>query len=176
MIGTTDADGFRREIRFRPAFDKRSSDPSKNYGIGSMMMWFYLIGPNATIQFALSTSWYPKHLRAHVFDGSALPASYHHASGTDIGYHAPAPQYEGQRSMAESCEFLDGKPCYYDGTSLGGADLFDRFVVEGEDVVWKTLREWYDNRFGGGSGPDHIDRTTATEKLALAFGALEGKS
>jgi hypothetical protein len=47
-----------RIIKFTPAWNKTDPDPSKNYGIGAMSIWFYLKGDLAVVQFHLSTRWY----------------------------------------------------------------------------------------------------------------------
>jgi hypothetical protein len=33
---------FEKIIKTRPPYDKRCDDPSKNYGIGALMLWFIL--------------------------------------------------------------------------------------------------------------------------------------
>ena len=42
---------LKREIRWRPAFDKRHSDPKKNYGIHGVEMKWLLTVPDGFIQF-----------------------------------------------------------------------------------------------------------------------------
>lgn len=45
-------------IRFSPAYNKTNIDPSKDYGIGAMSIWFFLRGDLATVQFNLGTNWH----------------------------------------------------------------------------------------------------------------------
>ena len=65
----------------------------------------------------------------------------------DIGYHSPVPYYEGQEVIQQSCEYLNGKPCYYDGSSLNAVKYFDIMVREGSEALWKALEKYYDDVF-----------------------------
>ena len=126
-----------RLVIWSPAWDKRSDDPSKNYGVHGMELRFVLKGPQGATQFVVYTNWMLPHLRyGHKkidgFLAEPLPA--------DLGYHALVPQYEGQERSGP-CKFLDGRPCYYDGSGLRAQGVFDKFVAEGEDSVWKVLEQ-----------------------------------
>lgn len=127
-----------RIVQWSPAWDKRNDDPSKNYGIHGMELRFVLKGEQGATQFVIYTNWMLPHLRyghkkVEGFLAEPLPA--------DVGYHARVPQYEGDSVSFESCEYLDGAPCYYDGSGLMAQDLFDKFVAQGEDIVWSELEE-----------------------------------
>lgn len=160
---------FIREIRMSPAYDGRP--PSKggltewrspemkpddgtdktNYGIGAVRITFYLKGPKGTIQFVLGTDWYPPHVQEER-KGRGLESLYSDVrpEGWDIGYHSPVPMYEGQTSISDACEWTDGKPCYYDGSSLRADEMVERvFLKEGSDGVWRELEKEYTARFGG---------------------------
>jgi hypothetical protein len=120
-------------IEFRPAWDRRSTDTSKDYGIHCAELVFYVKGLKGAVTFVIYTGWYlPKNQQG------SLPA----AMGADISYHTRSKQYDGQLAR-ENCSYLDGATCYSDGSSLSADELFDKFVAEGEDVVWSTLMEWY---------------------------------
>jgi hypothetical protein len=45
------------------------------------------------------------------------------------------------------CEWLDGKPCYYDGSGLAAEEYFKLLVSEGSEAVWKKLEEYYEETF-----------------------------
>lgn len=45
------------------------------------------------------------------------------------------------------CEWLDGKPCYYDGSGLAAQEYFKVLVTEGSEAVWKKLEEYYKETF-----------------------------
>ena len=140
---------FRYLIEWSPAFDKRDPDPKKNYGIHGMELCFVLIGPKGATQFVIFTNWmlpqvrapWDEMIKAHLLQ--PIPA--------DVGYYAYVAQYDGQTPLFPECEYLGGKPCYYDGSGLQAEGLFDEFVAKGEEVVWSTLRERYD-RLAGSEG------------------------
>ena len=141
---------MKREIRFFPAFDKRHKDPNKNYGIHGVNLLFLLKGEKGVIQFLIYTNWQLPHVQAE-FDAkipnARFPYLHHRPMAADIGYHSPIPMYEGQNVMAEKCEHLDGKPCYYDGSSLRAEEFFNILRKEGDTGLWKALEEEYKHRF-----------------------------
>lgn len=65
-----------------------------------------------------------------------------------LGYHSPKPMYEGQSAITHECEFLEGKPCYYDGSALNAGPVYERLVSEGSEGVWKALEAYYEETFG----------------------------
>lgn len=170
---------FKREIVFRPAFDKRSDDPAKNYGIHGVELAFYLIGDDGAVQFVVYTNWQLPHIteeHSKLFDDHILcrpmPA--------DLGYHSPKPMYEGQEPIGSKrfywrdptkeerkfrfapvpdseptgtftpCDLLGGKPCYYDGSGLNAEPVFEILLKEGSPGVWKELERYYADTFKKG--------------------------
>ena len=137
---------FEKIIQFMPAFDKRSPDPKRNYGVGAMKILFILKGELGATQFVFSTGCLLKHVQDEFWnnchDRKYNPFEW---NGFDIGYHSPKPMYEGQTEM--DCDLIDGGKCYYDGTSLGASEFAPEFVAKGEDAVWKKLKEVYEDRF-----------------------------
>ena len=140
------SDVLQRSVEFSPAFDKRDPNPLKNYGIHGVEMRFVLKGERGAVQFLVYTNWHLPHVMQE------LAAKRHGADallsfapmGADVGYHSPSPQYEGQSLMSESCDYLDGKPCYYDGSGLAAETLLSRLIAEGDEAVWSTLEARYD--------------------------------
>lgn len=136
---------LKREIAFTPAFDKRHSDPKKNYGIHGVEMRWYVRGPKGTIQFVVMTGWDLPAVRAErkgnhrTCDLFPMPS--------DLGYHSPRPMYEDQSPMNDKCEMVEGGVCYYDGSSLGAESVFDLLVKEGHESVWRRLEQEYRKRF-----------------------------
>jgi len=135
---------FTRRIEFRPAFDKRHPDPNKNYGVGAVVLRFILTGPAGVMQFVCSTGMYLPHVLREWEGKDYNPGA---GSGWDIGYHSLTPQYDGQSICQDACEYLGGKPCYYDGTSLGADEFFPTFLAGGDDAVWTMLESRYRDRF-----------------------------
>ena len=143
-MGETD---MKRIIDFVPGYDKRDPDPKKNYGIGSMMIWFVLKGERGAVHFSITTGWYPENVQREFYARKKV-LDIVNPVGADVGYHSPEPMYEGQETVDDSCEYLDGKPCYYDGSGLAADDLAKRFLVDGDSTVWSELENVYIQRFG----------------------------
>ena len=131
-----------RIYEIAPAWDKRSSDPSKNYGVHSVEIRMILKGELGATQFAFSTGWYLPEVMAEGRIKQRPPM------GVDVGYHSPHPQYEGQEVLMEDCPYLDGKPCYYKGSGLQADTLLDTMIRKGGDAVWEELESRYRELFG----------------------------
>lgn len=132
---------FERGTTWTPAFDKRSDNPATNYGIHGMNLRFVLRGDRGAVQFLIFTSWFTEAVeKEHEVSGyNPRPMA------ADLGYHSPAPRYEGQGTF--SCEYLPGGECYYDGSSLNAKPLYWKFVAEGEEAMWAALAGYYHGVF-----------------------------
>lgn len=136
---------FTREVEFTPAFDKRDSDPKKNYGIGGVDIRFLLKGKEGAIQFRLSTGWNLPHVKAEHKGRHTVCELY--PMPTDLGYHSLKPMYNDHSPLTDECGVLDGKPCYYDGSGLAAERVFDVLVSEGHGGVWRELEDYYVKQF-----------------------------
>lgn len=93
----------------------------------------------------------------------------------DLGYHSKFPMYDGQEAMGSvhmktdideskegierfqvsrtptgsftPCPYLDGAPCYYDGSGLHAETVFALLVAKGGEAVWKYMEECYHSQF-----------------------------
>lgn len=102
---------------------------------------------------------------------------FYHPLAADLGVHSPKPLYPDQLPMGaekfdfehketlqgatgnieiptrvktgtfDPCPWLDGKPCYYDGSTLNAEPVFEVLLKEGSAGVWRELREYYDRTF-----------------------------
>jgi hypothetical protein len=67
--------------------------------------------------------------------------------GWDVGRHTPRPVagYDREHGPVDDrCYYLDGMPCYYDGSSLQAFELLGRVVAAGsEDVLWDELAMYF---------------------------------
>ena len=130
-------------IEFHPAYDKRHSDPKKNYGIHGVDIRF-LYGDKEVgyVQFLLYTNWMLPSCRKrwdeYTQAMTLLPIP------ADLGYHSRVPQYESQTPM-NKCNLID--PCYYDGSSLNAEPIFEVLVAEGHEGVWRELEKYYNQTF-----------------------------
>lgn len=141
------SDVFTREVSFRPAFDRRDAEPSKNYGIGSVRITFVLKGELGAVQWMIGTDWDVPSARA--------TRSYYpdqgKVTGWDLGYHSPRPLYDGQSPMGE-CDVLEGQ-CFYDGSSLNADLLVENFIAQGDAYVWAALEAYYRFTFADAQWP-----------------------
>jgi len=46
------------------------------------------------------------------------------------------------------CQYLNGDPCFYDGSSLQAITMFDTLVEEGEEALWTRLENYYSRNLG----------------------------
>ena len=129
------------------AYDKRSTDPKKNHGIGACRITFILKGPLGAVQFMIGTNWdlpdVQRELRAR---NRALEERFDQIqpTGWDVGYHSPKPMYEGQEPMTH-CEIMD--PCYYDGSGLRADNWVPDFIAGGTEWLWPKLEAEYRRLF-----------------------------
>lgn len=136
---------FKKKIEIRPAFDRRSKDPRKDYGIHGCTMLFTLIGEHGAITFMLYTNWQLPHVREEL---ESKLVEYHlfHPLPADIGYHSPHAMYEGQKPRDKVCEYI-GVPCYQDGSACDADDYYNELLTKGSKGLWKKMIKYYKNRF-----------------------------
>lgn len=137
-----------RITELSPAFDKRDSDPKKNYGIHGVNLRMIVKGEDGAVQFVLYTNWQLPHVTEEqrhrvspdrMFLYEPMPA--------DLGYHSKKPHYEDQKPMQKSCPYVDGGECYYDGSTLNAEPVYEILLREGSDGVWKYLEDYYESLF-----------------------------
>lgn len=163
---------MKKLVTFKPGFDRRDPDPSRNYGIHGMEIRFTLKNYKGVVQFILFTNWLPaggspdlkwfeKVLSTEIKDSPGpmfvtllinpfIPPMLLKPLPADIGYHSPKPIYDGQKIATKECEFLDGKPCYYDGSGLNAVRIFEVLLNEGEEGLWRELQNYHEHIFGEG--------------------------
>jgi hypothetical protein len=158
----SDMGNFTRRVDLSPSFDRRDPNPSINYGIGAMRIWFHLIGPKGSVQWQIGTNWYCKSAQSHLSclperlssaAENALGGNRYQPQGWDLGYHSPVPIYDGQTPIWDDCHVIGG-PCYYDGSSLNAELLTDGFLEGGERFLWPALEAYYRHTFEGADWPD----------------------
>lgn len=134
------------------AWDRRDSDPKKNYGIHGCNLRMILRGDKGAYQFVIFTNWHLPHVIREIGSRAYEPSRgdrhwMERPMPADVGYHSLTPQYDDQPSMGP-CEYLDGQACYYDGSGLQAEEMFDKLVAEGSEAVWAELERLYVQRFG----------------------------
>ena len=141
---------FEKIIKFTPAYDKRSKDPKKDFGIHGVELQMFLKGSKGVIHFIVYTNWHLPHVQEEInakLCSFYFPYLFHLPHPADIGYHSPIPMYEGQESITPKYEFLNGKPCYYDGYDLQAEAVFKILLKEGSNGVWEELERRYHSIF-----------------------------
>jgi hypothetical protein len=138
---------FERIVTMSAAFDRRHSDPKKNYGIHGVDLRMVLKGPLGATQFLLYTGWHLPHVTEETWNNHAGDdyrlRLFTKPTPADKGYHWSTPQYEGQSPM--KCDLMPSGECYYDGSSLNCEQTFEILLREGSEGVWKDLEEFYSN-------------------------------
>jgi hypothetical protein len=137
---------FTRRIMFTTAWNRKSEDPNKNYGIGAVHIMFGLIGDKGAITADFFTDWYLKNdqpgVDRHNANGRGLPVINRLGS---VDAHAYTPLYEDQFRSRDECCWLNGAPCYMDGSALQGGELLEMFIEHGLDALWVKMEEYYEN-------------------------------
>ena len=140
-----------KKVKFIPAFDKRNTNPKKNYGIHGVDILFTLKSKKGVIQFLIYTNWQLPNVQKE-FDNRPpdpkFPYLFHEPMAADIEYHSYKPIYEGQEPSTNSCSLLGGKPCYYDGNSMKAEEYFNILRTGGDKKLWEVLAERYKDIFG----------------------------
>lgn len=129
-----------RKITFRPAFDKRNTDPKKNYGIHCMDIVLSVSGEAGTVSLVVFSGMY----LPHVMEELEIRRSDYNIFrwiGADLGYHWKTKRSEYEYTN-EHCEFTGGV-CHYSGSSLAAEELAILLVSEGENAVFEALTQRY---------------------------------
>lgn len=138
------ADVLVREVRFRPAYDKRNPNPSKNYGIHGVDLRMHVKGKRGAVQFVLYTNWQLPHVEAEFDKRPQRERFLDRPMPADLGYHSPIPVYEGHEDYGrDDCELI-GCRCYYDGSGLNAERIYEVLRREGDEGVWRELEAYYD--------------------------------
>ena len=142
--------------KFIPAFDKRSDDPKKDYGIGCVNCFMVLKGKKGAVHFMFMTGMFlPETMLEYIKDkrGLAKLTSYgkgyfslNDPMGCDVGYHSSKKMFDNQTISQKKCEWIDG-PCYCDGSAMEGDRWMDILLRNGSDKIWEMLEEDYYDRF-----------------------------
>ncbi len=117
-----------RFIKISPGFDKRSSEPGKNYGIGSAILIFVLRGKKGALTFNFSTGWNVASV-GHVSPPLAYNVSSHRSTTL-------------KGAVRNKCEYLFNTPCR--GRDYRCEDeLMKLLFEEGSEAVWTAMEKIY---------------------------------
>ena len=138
-----------RDIVFRPAYDKRHSDPMKNYGISGVDILFILKGEKGAVSFVIFTGWHLPHIEKD-YERKGLQAGVEYRCSrpmpADLGYHS-IKKLHNYLIKHDKCEFTRTGYCYYDGSTMNAQKPFDILVRKGGEALWKYLEKYYRSVF-----------------------------
>ena len=140
---------FEKIVTFRPAFDKRNTNPKKNYGIHGVELRMVLRGPLGATQFLLYTNWHLPHVQSEQDKALLLKQPgiddvdlyIRHPFPADRGHHWSVPIYNGQE--CRDCDLLPSGKCYYDGSGLNAEQTYHALLEKGDAGVWADLEAYY---------------------------------
>jgi hypothetical protein len=138
---------FTQTVSFRPAFDKRHSDPKQNYGIHGVDIYFKLKGTKGAVSLTVMSQMYLPHVADELLAKGQASIHYNpfHVDGGGLCYHDTKPHYESQEKS--ECDILEAGECYSDCSFIGGSDLAKKLVAEGDAAIWQGLKEFYHSHF-----------------------------
>jgi hypothetical protein len=137
-----------RSVSWTPAYDKRHTKPEKNYGIGSLEIWWHVSGPEGTIQFHLMTGIHLSEVREELKKDLGIFEIVTRPLPASLGYHSRTPMYEDHHVLKKECELLEGDPCYYDSRFGAAQAAYEYFISHTEEEFWQYLEDYYRKVFG----------------------------
>lgn len=137
-----------RRIDAAAAFDKRSEDPKKDYGIHGVEFRFSLVRSAAAVSFGISTGWYLPETVGDEGESSslyrdALRKGFAAISGpmpTGMYFHVAEPHRDYLREQEpRDCDLLPDGRCWGDVTFTGSDRPFFALVEGGLEAMWGAL-------------------------------------
>jgi hypothetical protein len=146
-----EVNGFKRRLWIRPGWDKRNLEPTKNYGIGGMSIWFGVIRDWRAMSWTVSIPVYPSDLQLEM-NQRARNGEFNncpdHISFGALNYHRPPTEEEAREHHCSStCEFIESA-CSSDGSYTAGNAIGHIFVNNGLEDVFNELELAWRERFG----------------------------
>jgi hypothetical protein len=143
-------------IRFECIFGSERCLPGSggSHGVHGLKIWFISKGAEGAVQFVLYTGWVPKFSEKD--DTRFLNVKWDEISPVpfDLGFHSKKPTYEGEIPADMACEYCDGEPCYYGGSSINANAAMYALVNGGDKALWAFLDKYYDCVFNAGEYPE----------------------
>ena len=132
--------GLKQDIWFEPS-------------AGRMRVRFLLSGDEGAVQFLWNV---PTKGRKEGYLEYVLKPE-----GWDVGFHALTAREWQDTTDERDCDVTHTGRCYYDGSSLRGEALGEKFMVEGVDVVWQELEQRYRGWLLGEDDDNHDPKQDA---------------
>lgn len=143
--------GFTREMEIYPSYDYRDN-PDDGRGAHGCDLMLILRGDLGVITARISTGWMERPLTGEFSPGRAQfrrpqPGVDHrvmniYPSGSYVGTHTPAQRYAYDLQQ-NACEYLDGAPCWGDGSYTEASAILRLLVTGGSDAAFGRLEALY---------------------------------
>lgn len=132
--------GFTREVKFDAAYDKRSLNPGKNYGVHGVHIYFTLrcTTDGGGLTFSISTGWQLPHVAAEL---AVKHPKLMEPMAFSVDIHSLHSRYEVEHRH-EKCP-VTGKHCYFDGSGILGDEFLQILIEGGDEVLWKKMEQQY---------------------------------
>jgi hypothetical protein len=146
-------------IKFECINGSKKCNPGSggSHGKHGLNIRFVVKGDGGAVQFVIYTGWMPQLKKPSTIGVRDCDWDFGEVMPADLGYHSKTPHYEGQNRMPGKCEYCDGKPCYYDGSSLNANDAMYALVNGGDNGLWKFLEEYYETVFNNAEYPKPVE-------------------
>ena len=146
---------FERKVIFTPVSDRRNPDPSKDYGIQSVGVYFMLYGNKGVVEFQICSRWLTTELHAEIDPIAARQivnnpstARLYRVFPADVCRWSRARLGEDDTEMSGVQRVFNGDTCYYDYKMFGADELYRVLCNEGDECVWEYLESYYTEEFG----------------------------
>lgn len=158
---------MKKQVLFRQGYDKRN----EGQGVHGLEIMFVLKNHRGAVTFLVFTNWIPKistndigndaykwyehfygkthgNMFVTLMINPLLPPILRSPMPADVGFHSPKPMHEDHDAIEQECPFIDGKPCYYDGSGLNAIRMFEVLMKEGDEGIWRELEDYHRHVFG----------------------------
>lgn len=143
-----------RRVIFTPVRDRRNPDPSKDYGLHSIGVYFMLYGDEGIVEFQICSRWLTPELHKEIDPIAALKivenpevAPLYRAYPADVCVWRKIRHSSDCLEMYGIARVFDGGTCYYDYKPGGADEAYMILCNEGDEGVWKYLEDYYNEQF-----------------------------
>jgi len=146
---------LKKEIVFNPAYDRRNPDPTKNFGIGSVLCSMILSGNEGAVVFNFSTGMLlPSTIKEYIETGKAcykinsdgMVYFLNIPCALDIACHSKKPLDDDHSILNKTCDYI-GQPCYYESSSIEADEYLQILIEKGSEPIWDLLTSYYNETF-----------------------------